>query len=248
MSFVIRPTNAISLAILSVFIALEGRKYLFRFLLWAFPPMLLFLIHNLSVYHSLLSPYYWLKRIGALQNFLAAAAGHWISPSRGLLVFTPVFLFAFFGLMRKLKSKKMERLDAFLLAIVALHWLSISSFAHWWGGHSYGPRLFADMIPYFIYFLAPAVMSWAGLTGARKPVWGTVFLLLLAMSFFVHWRGATTQSVYEWNYSPVDVDTAPQRIWDWSDPQFLRGIIEPASSNGRIPDLLVSLPLTRRPG
>jgi len=28
-----------------------------------------------------------------------------------------------------------------------------------------------------------------------------------------------------WNNSPVDVDEAPGRVWDWTDPQFLRGVV-----------------------
>jgi len=223
-SFIVRPTNAISLAAVSMFILWQYRGYFWRFLAWSLPLVLPFFLYNFSIYHSLLSPYYLPQRIGSFRHFLPALAANLISPSRGLLVFSPVFAFSIFALFWKLRSKKWEKLDGFVLAIIIAHWLSISSFSHWWAGHSYGPRFFSDMIPYFTYFLIPAVMALCFLNRAKKKAAAAVFVLLMAVSFFIHMRGATTQAVYEWNNSPVAIDAAPQRVWDWHDPQFLRGL------------------------
>jgi len=44
------------------------------------------------------------------------------------------------------------------------------------------------------------------------------------ISFTIHFRGAHRRSAWDWNSQPVDVDVDPTRIWDWRDPQFLRGL------------------------
>jgi len=62
----------------------------------AFP----FLLHNLRVYHQLLQPYFLLHQPpGSIGGFLEALAGQFFSPSRGLLVFSPVLLFSFAGIV-----------------------------------------------------------------------------------------------------------------------------------------------------
>lgn len=33
--------------------------------------------------------------------------------------------------------------------------------------------------------------------------------------------------VYRWNYLPVPLDDSTARLWDWKDPQFLRGLRPP---------------------
>ena len=48
--------------------------------------------------------------------------------------------------------------------------------------------------------------------------------LLIGWSLFVHYRGANAADVMDWNGSPAPIDLYPQRVWDWRDPQWLRGI------------------------
>jgi hypothetical protein len=48
------------------------------------------------------------------------------------------------------------------------------------------------------------------------------FVLLCAISFFIHYRGATPWEVYRWNVEPSEASA--ERAWDWSDPQILRGL------------------------
>jgi hypothetical protein len=174
-------------------------------------------------YGALLPPYFTVQRLN-LTPEPQALLGNLFSPARGLLVFSPVFLFSFYGPWLKLREAHSDMLDLFLAGIIVAHWLLISSFGHWWAGNSCGPRFFSDMTPYFVYLLIPVVKRSTELKGLRKVAISTFFLLLLAVSFFVHCRGATSWEVYWWNLRPVDVDTNPQRLWDWSDLSFLRGI------------------------
>jgi len=53
------------------------------------------------------------------------------------------------------------------------------------------------------------------------------FAALAAISFAIHLRGATSREVWAWHSDPVPIRARWERIWDWSDPQFLRGLGSP---------------------
>ena len=50
------------------------------------------------------------------------------------------------------------------------------------------------------------------------------FAALLAASVFAHAQGGLNMQAQLWNETPVGVDQHPDRVWDWKDPQFLRGL------------------------
>ncbi len=130
-------------------------------------------------YDALLPPYFAMQRLDLMLE-PQALLGNLISPARGLLVFSPVFLFSFYGLWLKLREVHSDMLDLFLVGIIVAHWLVISSFGHWWAGNSFGPRFFSDMTPYFVYFLIPVVKRSTELQGFKKAVILTFFLLSIA--------------------------------------------------------------------
>ncbi|MHB1390688.1 MAG: hypothetical protein ACYCXF_05560 [Thermoleophilia bacterium] len=223
-SFVVRPTNAISIVVLSAYVFIRYRRYFVDYLLVALPVVVPFLAFNLLTYGALLSPYYMAGRIGeSLGTFPEAFLGNIVSPARGLLVFSPVFLLAPVGVWLKRRQKEMDALDYYLLAIVCLHWIVISTIREWWVGYSYGPRLFSDMVPYLVYFLIPCVRLMAGATGRRRAAMVAVCALLVLPAFFVNLQGATSADAINWNTYPDDVNQNPSRVWDWSDPPWLRG-------------------------
>jgi len=225
-SYVVRPTNSISILILTIFIFIRYRKHFLSYCLWSMLVVIPFFMYNFHIYNSLLSPYYLPNnQLGELNSQLfEALAGTLFSPSRGLFIFSPVLLFSIYGIVLKSKNKQIDSLDYSLIVIIFFHWIISSSHPHWWGGHSYGPRYFSEMIPYFIYFLVPTFVTIPKLTGMKK--FGVVLILVssITMSFLVHYRGATSEEVYAWNAGPVNIDVDPLRAWDWRDIQFLRGI------------------------
>ncbi len=228
MAYVIRPTNSVSVLVLSLFVLIYFRPYFIRYCLWGALIALPFLAYNLSVYGAPLSTYYQANRIGATPQLLDALSGNLISPARGLFIYSPVFLFVIYGAWLgwrrpSLAAIHAQALSGALAVIVTLHWLAISSFPHWTGGWSLGPRLFTDMTPYLVYFLIPvlAQLPRPHTVGALARL--APFGLTLALSFFMHWHAASDQNVYYWNRVPNDIDQHPARIWDWRDPPFWRG-------------------------
>src|SRR5262249_10724619 len=155
-SFVIRPTNAVPIAVLSLLVLVEHRRYALPYFLWMLPVAAPFLLFTLTVYHSALPPYYGADKIGRVGSFLEALAGTLVTPSRGLFVYSPIFLFSIYGAWLAL-GRRGPRLAWALAAIVVGHWLALASFPIWWGGHSFGYRLFSDMVPYLTYFLIPVI-------------------------------------------------------------------------------------------
>ncbi|MGZ3490555.1 MAG: hypothetical protein ACXU9S_03735, partial [Gemmatimonadaceae bacterium] len=47
---------------------------------------------------------------------------------------------------------------------------------------------------------------------------------LALFGVFAHGSGATRLAVHDWNDGPPNVDLAPERVWDWRDVQYLRGL------------------------
>jgi hypothetical protein len=220
----IRPTNSIPILFFTLYVMLQHKRYFFQYTLWALAVAVPFLIFNLHLYGTLLSPYYAPDRITPNPRIFEALAGNLVSPARGLFIYSPILLLSVYGAWLKVKREKFNRLDVVFLAVVILHWITISSYSHWWGGHSFGPRFFSDMIPFLIYFLFPVVVELARQKGARKAVLVTLFIGLLTMSFLIHLQGATSTAVYDWNNVPVNIDADPARVWDWKDIQFMRGV------------------------
>jgi hypothetical protein len=80
------------------------------------------------------------------------------------------------------------------------------------------------MTPYFIYLMIPFFDWLSGLSNPSKRLVWILSGILIGLSFFVHFQGATNALVYDWNALPIDIDKASWRVWDWKDPQFLRGL------------------------
>jgi hypothetical protein len=227
-AYTVRPTNSLPILFLTLYVFIEYRRYLPGYLLGAFLIAMPFLLLNRSLWGDWLPPYFRPQRLANNPQFLEALAGNLISPARGLLIYSPVLLFAGYGIVLKMRKSEFSKLDGALLGIFIVHWLAISSFKHWSGGASYGPRFFTDLLPFLIYFLIPVLQEIRMPSTARQWVLGSSLVILVAISFFMHYRGATRPATWDWNgaYLHVvdSVDDDPARLWDWSDPQFWRGL------------------------
>jgi hypothetical protein len=220
LAYVTRPTNAASIVVFSLFVALVHRGQLATYAAGCVIVLAPFLAFNWATFGLPLTEYYAPERLGDNRAFLEALAGNLISPARGLLSFTPVLVLAIAGTAVSLTRRRLGALELAIVATVGVHWIAISSFSHWWGGHSYGPRFFTDVLPYLVFMLIPFVHT----LGAGRPAANALFGLLLVASVCIHARGAVDASVLGWNALPVDVDEQPGRLWDWRDPQFMRGL------------------------
>ncbi len=222
-AFVCRPTAAIAIAGLSLGFALRHR----RFVGWVVPgaaavavPWLAF---NQSVWEQWLPPYYLPSRLEAGDSvFLEALVGNLFSAARGLFVFCPLAVVALASALVAVRRGDENRIVSVIaVSVVAVHWVVISRFPHWWGGHAFGPRLFTELTPFAMVLLAP----WLDALFVQRA-WGSargwVTGVLVALTVFVHARGALVKATWRWNDLPVNVDEKPERLWDFRDLPFLR--------------------------
>lgn len=224
-AYFIRPTAGIVLAAISAYVLIHHRRQLLKWVLVGGLTAAPFLARNFSIYHRglqsyFMQPWFLAPKPENLERIFSALAGQCVSPSRGLFTFTPFLLFSVAGIWLALRRKWMTPLVYYLAAVLVLHWFVISDFTYWTAGHCYGPRLFSDVLPLFMFFLIPAFL-WFRLHEPRR-VLSLAFYVCVLIGVFIHYRGAFDWAVYEWNGSPEEVSVA--RVWNWRDPQFLRGL------------------------
>ncbi len=179
--------------------------------------------YNLHFFARLLGGYPTLTLVtegGAHFPFLARLAvglpGSLVSPSRGLLVYTPWAAFAFWGAARLWKEKSPGWSRPLIVALAAA-WVVQVGAGDWWGGWCFGPRYLTDLLPFFAWFLVPV---WASIRA--RPVLRVAFAATVAIALWVQVVGAFYYPAGNWDASPVDVEVEPQRCWDWSDTQLQR--------------------------
>jgi len=141
-------------------------------------------------------------------------AGLLFSPSRGLLVFSPIVLIV--GAARAHGDDR--SILRWTLAAAAVQLLVYSSFSVWWGGFAYGPRYLLDLLPALI---PAAAMATARLAAAR-PIWRLTAAAALVWSIAVAATGAFCYPHDRWNNDPESVDRFHHRLWDVRDSQIPR--------------------------
>jgi len=217
LAFFIRPTSCLVVAAFGLYVLLHHRR---RFPAWAALAAgvaLCFLAYNLHLYGTPLPTYFQLS--SSLSPPAAEAlAGHCFSPSRGFFVFSPFLLFSLAGMAVALRGRWAAPLSWYLVGLAVSHWLLISGFPDWTAGYSFGPRYFSDMTPVFVFFLIPLLAPGGLLRRSRSAA--ALFILLAAVAVWIHYRGAAVWAVQRWN----DGGRIEERVWDWRDPQFLRGL------------------------
>lgn len=217
--FFVRPTAIVPIIAVTAYMLLYQRDLFVRYALTGAVWLLLFVIYSWYNFGQLLPNYYQLGAQLKLHSFGVAVLGNLVSPSRGVLVFVPSLLFVAYLIVRYWSELPSRRLVLLSFAVIVLHLILVSTFPIWWAGWSFGPRFLTDVVPWFVLL---AIMGVKGML--KVPVYrnAQVFAgaILLALSIFIHARGATSPATAMWNARP-SVDEHPERVWDWRDPQFL---------------------------
>jgi len=236
--YFVRPTFAISIAAVTIYVLIYHRASLLWFLATGAAWLAALVAFSQHQYGLLLPPYYHSYAHADPQSptsFWYRLAGTLISPSRGLFVYVPVLLFIAYLLGRYHRTAR-TRLVVLALSIVVVHIIAISSFVGWHGGFCYGPRLITDVVPWFalLGMLAlEARLRWRAENPARdsglrlRSEW--IFgLFLLLCSVTLNGIGATWGPASRWFLEPTNAQHDMKRFWDWRHPPFLG--IPPASA------------------
>ncbi len=220
-----RITNAIFAAVFLGYVVLHHRSRAVAFLI--FPTLLcgLLLSYNLFYFGNLTGGYTALG-IEAL-SFLPrtdAFLGLLFSPSRGLLVCSPILVFSVWGMAIAVRRRQDPMLN-FLAVATILTILFYSCWREWDGGFSYSYRFLVDLVPGLCVFLA---VAWDRIAAHRWRL--GLFFAAAVFSVFIQVIGAFFFPC-GWFGTPVQANLHRERFWDWKDSECLRclraGPVEP---------------------
>ena len=148
---------------------------------------------------------------------LTGLYGLLLSPSRGLFIYAPYLAFAVaaLALAWRVPGEVAARLRA--LGLVALATLLLyATYTEWWGGRVFGARFLDDLAP--ILF---AALAWGvGRGMLDRTLWRGLFWIGAGWSLLL-FNAAALVYDQKWDTAPVNVNFHPERLFDWSDPQWL---------------------------
>jgi hypothetical protein len=223
--YFVRPTGAIPIICVTVYTFLFYRNGFIYYALTGLAWFTGFVCYSWFTFGKLIADYYLDSRI-SINSIATALPAILISPSRGLFIFVPALLFVFYLLIRYWTTIPYARLAILSLSIVTIQTVLVALWPVWWGGYSYGPRLLADAIPWLallaILGCAARLRSANNAKFSRAEI--ATALSLLALSIAINGRGAISVATATWNVE-VDIDRHPERVWNWSNPQFMAGVL-----------------------
>lgn len=204
-----RPPSALFFIGALAFLAFRHRRSVLPFVLAATPVPLAVGVYNIRFFGS---PFSFAQElvghIIAKQKtgspdlwqtpLLEGLAGLFVSPSRGLLIFSPFLVLSFWGLVRVFRVPAYAALRPLAIGAILTMLLQAKWF-DWWGGWAYGYRPWLDAVPFLCLLLVP-VLDTVLATRVRR----TVFSLALTWAVFVQGLGALSYD-RSWNLRKIYV-------------------------------------------
>ncbi len=227
---IVRPSSAVFALVLTLYILRRHREHFLVYIGVALFWDALLIAYSWYHFHRPMPYYFGPVRLIRGGFDLERILGHLVSPSRGLLIYVPVTIWIVYAVARYLNVSK-QRFMALLMSGGAAFYLLfiLGRFDHWWGGHCYGSRLTLDLIPFLVMLAVIALQARLEYNrrlplGRRRlltSVEGAIGIVLLSASIAVNGIGACSPKAWHWNVGPPDIDQAPERLWDWKEPQFM---------------------------
>src|SRR6266481_32344 len=213
------PANALFALPIAIYMVLHHRQRLIPFIASALVPAILMALYSHYYWGSILALGQGLRWEGTLGPhythfhgpLFGTLAGHLFSPGRGLFVFSPVFLFSVPMLFWVLFSSKANPLHRYLVIGALADLVLYAKWSIWWGGWSFGYRLLTEMVPVLTLMLA---LGWERFIVRYRSLQALLLATVLLSAYF-HFLGVYFPS--DWNVTPTNIDTSPQRLWDWHD-------------------------------
>jgi hypothetical protein len=229
-AFIIRPTSIVLLpallaALLATMLLAKAtlKQHVHVFVRVFTVPLfggLLLANYNFYVFHRVYGGYAAAVLNG---NILPGLAGLFLSPGRGLLIYTPVALFALCAFLAPIAVRRRHNLLLVTAAVfIVLESLLTSRSIMWWGGYCWGPRMLTELIPPLMVLMAIGVpvIEHSGLRAWPRRV----FAVLALYSVLIQGIGVFFYPKGHWDGTPRSVDAAPARLWDWRDNPIVRTV------------------------
>lgn len=177
--------------------------------------------YNLYFFHSLSGGYSnYIKELD-VRSIMINLAGLFVSPSRGVIFYTPFYFLSLGSLFYWSKILKGKLNPIFLLNLayfvsgIALY----SLWDIWWGGNSWGNRFFTDIA-------VPAViLSYFSYKYFKSRILQAFFTIFLAYGVLIQLIGVFGYPNSYWNSYPQHVDIKKGRLWDFKDNPIVRSTV-----------------------
>jgi hypothetical protein len=182
------------------------------------------LLYNLGIVGNVIGGYGQAKvngsAISLFQNSVwTGIAGLLVSPTRGLLVFSPFLIFVPLGLKQRLRDPGTGGL-AVALGIAVIAQLFLYSLTDWRAGTSWGPRYLTDMLPVLVWILGPATLVLRSVARAFLVVTMAASVLIQGIGAF--WYTGTSEGII-FGADPTSMRAA----WDFHNLPFLLELRHP---------------------
>ena len=189
-STIARPTNLLSLVIFGVYILVTNIKQknvkpILLYTVFASFPIAIQLGIDTYIYGSLLNTGYGSHNGYWTANIIEGFLGLWLSPSKGLLITSPILILMFYGVWQVIKKPKANLLDVFILLTIFLHTLIMGKWYNWFGGYSWGTRMASEILPYAVYLLFYLVNA----PIFKSKITKSIYITLLIISIIYHASG-----------------------------------------------------------
>jgi len=238
-----RLLNAIPAAALSLFVLLHHRKILLAYATPLAAMAVVIAAYNLTTYGNLSGGYdaiyqskvhAW-RELNSTNSYtnplLKGLADVLISPSRGLLIYSPFLIPGCIATIVLIMRPRFA-LQRYLALWFLLMSIVLAKNTLWWGGATYGPRYFSEACVALVVLTAAA---WPWMQRRRLAL--GLFLASGAFSIFVHGIGAFFAPC-GWESDPVLTDVQPERFWDWHDPEIARCVHVGLQHGFKTPEIL----------
>jgi hypothetical protein len=129
------------------------------------------------------------------------AFGYLFHPARGILLFSPFFLWAGVGFARWCRDRRQRADGFFALAATVMAFLLLTSYPNWHGGWALGSRYLLALL-----FLPALALPWA----LRTPLSKGLFLAATVFSAATH-----LLETFSWPHFPVELVWPPATASAW---------------------------------
>ncbi|MCD4706264.1 MAG: hypothetical protein K8S62_00825 [Candidatus Sabulitectum sp.] len=211
-----RPVNGLIVLPFYVYTLFHRRKDFLLLVLTSLIPVAFLAWYSLEYWGSLLS-----LGQGQSGKFTTdpwlGIPGLLFSPARGLLVFTPVFIFSILYMVKDVFSKGGNILYRYLSVGFFVTLIIYTIWERWYGGHCFGYRYLSEYIPIMVLFLAEGWNRYV-----KPKVWTRVlFGILFFLSVYFNFLGAVVFPS-DFNTVPNNIDYNDDRLWTIEDTELLR--------------------------
>ena len=217
-----RPTGALAFLLIILLVLFKTRhikpfiKATFFILLGLLVNVLFFIWYNNEYYLGIQNQGYSGQILTSwLSPFPISFLGVWLSPSKGILIYSPIFIISLAGFYISIKKGWRENFQYIVYFLIVLsHTLIISFWKHWYGGYSFGYRMSSDVILYLIILMVPFMKS--SLFDRHK----IMFFTLAGLSIFMQLFGIIFfDGIWHSAYDKGFRDTS--WLWSIKDSEFI---------------------------